>query len=309
MIIRFGTYNLLEYDPSDSGQAPRLHLVEQIIRRLDLDVLAVQEIKARRPQVGAVLAELARRVGMHCHYAPDLPAIAVGPDALHVGLLWRPGIKVLPNSFRTSHLGYPGGESLVKLTFEFADGTHVQHGSHHGHPFCANKRTDQAAHLIGVMTRPSDGPAVVGMDSNGCSAERNPDGSYYDTDPYAGQSYPDLIFQTEWDNDTAGPHTYRADRRDGQMYLAGGFRDAAVLADAPWAPTVGHWPTDPHQRRRIDVNLVTGHFAKAIVSSCVADQLPNIDPDMLQDGSDHFPAVGAYETSAIDPTYRRLPLR
>jgi hypothetical protein len=232
---------------------------------------------------------------------------------LHTGLLWRPdrGVQVIGDSFGTSHLGYPGGAPLVKVTFEFPDGTRVQHASHHGHPFCADKRRDQAAHLIGTMTRPWDGPAVVGMDSNGTSAERNRDGSYYDPDPYAGQDwYPDLIFQTKSQYDASGLRVrWVADRDDGQMYLAGGLRDVAAVLGAPWAPTVGHWPTDPHPYRRIDLSLTTEHFRDALGFYAVASQLPGIDVQLLTKASDHFPAIGSYDTQAINHDYHRMPRR
>jgi hypothetical protein len=317
-LVRYGSYNLFEYDPTDPSRAPRLALVDQVIRQLDLDVLAVQEVRAKRPDAGLALAALAERVNMECHYAPDSPAVAANDGMLHVGLLWRPGLHVVPNSFGTSHLGYPGGSSLVRLTFEFPDGVRVQHGSKHGTPFCSTKRSDQAGHAVGTMTRPEGcAPAVLCMDSNAQSAERRADGSHYDADPYThdlatGQKrewYNDLIFQVDWEYDAHGNRVWSADRSAGEMYLAGGLRDAAAVLGVPWAPTVGHWPTDPHGLRRIDWGLVTGHMVPALRGFQVATEIPDFDVELLKAASDHFPFVGAYETRDIDLSYSRLPSR
>jgi hypothetical protein len=311
MLVRYGSYNLFEWDP----ESDRSGLIVDVIRALDLDVLAVQEVKAERSNVGPALEALAELVDMDCHDELGRPTIAAADGMLHPGLLRRRGLPAV--DFRTSALGYHG-HPLATMTVEFADGTRVRHGSHHGSAFCPGKRTDQAAHAVGVMTRPEGCPqAVLCGDCNATSAERRPDGEYYDADPYThdldtGEKrvwYDDLIFQVKWSDDAYGNRMWWADRSAGEMYLAGGLRDVAAVLDVPWAPTVGHWPTDPHGKRRIDWSLCTGGMLPALRDFLVAGQIPGLDVEFLQKASDHFPFVGSYETAAIDQTFSRLPGR
>lgn len=113
--MRFGTYNLEKLFSSDSpAELERQGLVCDVIRSLDVDILAIQEVHA--PSAGkaaARLVEWARRVNMtafHSEPAWDADpeqeinkiAIGVSPHDLHIGLLWRPDrVDVVPGTFRS----------------------------------------------------------------------------------------------------------------------------------------------------------------------------------------------------------------
>ena len=107
--VRFTTYNLLDLFAADTAEA-RQHYetVVAVIRALDADVLAVQEVLAPdRAAAGERLRGLADDAGMRCEVpgspgsagaaAPDA-AVAFGGHGYHVGLMWRNGIEPVPGS-------------------------------------------------------------------------------------------------------------------------------------------------------------------------------------------------------------------
>src|SRR5690349_4721508 len=96
--VRFGTYNLLDLFGADTAEHQRHYeTVTDVIRELDADVLAVQEILA--PDAGTAarrLRQLAGDVGMNCEVpgpggadGSSEAAIAFGGHGYHVGLMWR----------------------------------------------------------------------------------------------------------------------------------------------------------------------------------------------------------------------------
>ncbi|MCK9898412.1 endonuclease/exonuclease/phosphatase family protein [Frankia sp. AgB32] len=177
----------------------------EVIRGLDADVLAVQEIIAPDVETAAArLRTLADDSGMDCAYEPGRAAIAAGRQRFHVGLLWRPGLTVVPGSFRV----YGAADfwhAPARIIFE-VDGRWVQHASHRGTPFGRHMRADQMERVVAVMTRPENRPpGLVGADWNCIGADRRTDGAYYDADPYADSAwYADLIYQTVWGYDEQG---------------------------------------------------------------------------------------------------------
>ncbi|CUU60928.1 Exonuclease III [Parafrankia irregularis] len=299
--VRFATYNMLNLFESDSAEErERYGRVVEVIRGLDADVLAVQEIIAPNVEVAAArLRALADDAGMECAYEPDRPAIAAGRQRFHVGLLWRPGLTVVPGSFRT----YGAADfwhALAKITLEI-DGRRVQYASHHGTPFGRHMRADQMERVVAVMTRPEGSPpGLVGADWNCVSADRRPDGTFYDPDPYADSDwYADLIYQTVWGYDEHGRRWHRADREPGEVLYAGGLTDAAVVLDRPWEATVGHWPGNTFGDRRIDAIRVTAEIAPALRAVEVTRT------ELARSASDHLPVTVTYETTALGTQAQR----
>jgi endonuclease/exonuclease/phosphatase family metal-dependent hydrolase len=296
--VRFATYNTLNLFESDSpDERDRYGRVVEVIRGLDADVVAVQEIIAPDVEVAATrLRTLADDAGMACAYEPGRPAIAAGRQRFHVGLLWRPELTVLPGSFRV----YGAADfwhALCKITFVI-DGAEVQHASHHGTPFGRHMRADQMERVVAVMTRPEGSPpGLAGADWNCVAADRRPDGSYYDPDPYADSAwYPDLVYQTVWGYDEHGRRWHRADREPGEVLYAGGLRDAAAVLDQPWEPTVGHWKSDnPFGDRRIDGIRITGRVIPALRHVEVTRT------ELAISASDHLPVTITYDTAALAP--------
>jgi endonuclease/exonuclease/phosphatase family metal-dependent hydrolase len=295
-VVRFATYNTLSLFESDSpDERERYDRVVEVIRGLNADVVAVQEIIAPDVETAAArLRTLADDVGMECAYEPGRPAVAAGRQRFHVGLLWRAGLSVVPGSFRV----YGAADfwhALAKITFVI-DGRRVQHASHHATPFGRRMRADQMERVVAVMTRAEGGPPrLIGADWNCISADRRSDGSYYDPDPYADSEwYPDLIHQTVWGYDERGRRWHRADREPGEVLYAGGLADAAVVLDRQWEATVGHWKTDnPFGSRRIDGVRVTAEVIPALRTIEVTRT------DLAISASDHLPVTVTYDTADL----------
>src|SRR4249920_3929925 len=102
--VKFTTYNLLNLFAADTAK-DRQHYetITGVIRAMDADVLAVQEILAPDPATAAErFRRLADDAGMRCE-VPGSPgsagpsgsgsgseaAIAFGGHGYHVGLMWR----------------------------------------------------------------------------------------------------------------------------------------------------------------------------------------------------------------------------
>ena len=272
-----------------------------MIRSLDPDVLAVQEILAAdRLTAARRLRQLADDVGL-CSEVPGPggdreTAIAVGGHGYHVGLMWRDSIEAVPGSLRCRGGGdFWHGLAVVTLD---VGGTLVRHGSFHATPFGRALRADQNERLVAAITRPAgQPPALVGGDWNTESADRIlcPGGwnLYEPADPYAGVDwFADLIYQCRWDYDSRGRRRHWADRRPGDVLWAGGLHDAAALLGAEWQPTTGHHPDDVYGahgvRRRIDGVRVTGHLAAALHAHHV------LDSALTRRASDHLPVTVEY---------------
>ncbi len=312
--VRFGTYNTLRLFEDDSAAA-REHYeqVVTVIRALDTDVLAVQEIRA--PDTASAerrLQQLAADTGRGCLVpgpgdapgrAPGRAAVAVGSRGFHVGLLWRDGIEPVGGSLRR----YGGADfwhALACVTLDVG-GVLVRHASHHATPFSSRLRADQNARLVAALTDPpGQPPAVIGADWNTESADRIRDRQsggwvrYEPADPFAAAGwFGALIYQCEWDYDDQGRRRYRADRGPGDVLWAGGLHDAAAVLRAPWQPTTGHHPDDPYGRhgvyRRIDAVRVTDPVAAALRAHQVTDT------ELTRAASDHLPVTVQYLPSAI----------
>lgn len=335
--VVFGSYNMLNLY-ADPSEEPRWRRVYDVIKSMDADVLAIQELIADDPKpddpdaddkvtaAGKRLQELAEATGLQCTLPNGQPALAAGNHRFHVGLLWKKGIT--PVGGFGAYSGSNTWHSLVKVHLDVG-GHIVQHASYHAPPFGRYRRADEAERVLSIMTRPDRPgkkgdrpPGLIAGDWNGISADRirRPgavagDGSVldewvlYDKEPYHGKvEHGDLVYQTRWTFDANGVARQFADREPGEVLYLGGLRDVAAALNAPWETTVGHWPDDdPYGERRIDIvrathDVVPALRSYAVLSKPTSDAGPGgADP---KEASDHLPILVEYEPSAI---VERLP--
>jgi endonuclease/exonuclease/phosphatase family metal-dependent hydrolase len=305
--VFFTSYNLLDLFADDS-HAGRQHYetVVGVIRSLDPDVLAVQEILAPDGTAAARrLRHLADDTGLRCEVpvpgAGAEAALAGGGHGYHVGLMWRDGIEPRPGSLR-GHGGRDFWHGLAVVTLDVG-GIPIRHGAFHASPFCRALRADQNERLVAAITRPAGAPpALIGADWNTECADRILVAGqwklYEPADPYAGVDwFADLIYQCQWDYDEQGRRRHWADRRPGDVLWAGGLHDAAALTRADWHPTVGHHPDDIYAahgvRRRIDGIRVTAELAAALRAHHVTDTT------QAREASDHLPVTVEYLPAMI----------
>ena len=262
--VRFTTYNLLNLFAADTAEE-RQHYeaIAEVIRALDADVLAVQEILAPDAATAAErLRRLADDAGMRCE-VPGSPgsglirlragaAVAFGGHGYHVGLMWREGIEPVPGSLRC-YGGRDFWHGLALVTLDVG-GTRIRHGSFHATPFSPGLRADQNVRLVAAVTRPAGraaragrrrlehrvrgpdpGPARPGT----CTSPPTP------TRAWSGST--DLIYQCQWDYDERGRRRHWADRRPGDVLWAGGLHDVAAVTGAGLA---AHDRASPGRRLR-----------------------------------------------------------
>jgi endonuclease/exonuclease/phosphatase family metal-dependent hydrolase len=310
--VLFSTYNVLDLA---SHEDDHYAAIVSVIRSLDTDVLAVQEVLAPDQESAAErLRRLADDVDMHC----DVPcrgtrtaaaggpgqfsaALAFGGHGYHVGLMWRDGIEPVPGSLRR-HGGTDFWHGLAQVTLDVG-GTLVRHASFHATPFSRMLRLAQNERLIGAISRPAGAaPALIGADWNTECADRVlADGAwrlYEALDPYADVPwFEDLVHQCEWEYDDKGARRHWADRRAGDVLWSGGLHDAAAALGAPWQPTAGHHRADVFGahgiRRRIDAIRVTAEVVLALRGHEVCESAP------AKAASDHLPVTIEYLPGAI----------
>jgi endonuclease/exonuclease/phosphatase family metal-dependent hydrolase len=310
--VRFATYNLLNLFAADTAEARgHYEAIVAVIRALDADVLAVQEILAPDAAAAAErLRGLADDAGMRCEVpgsaasagsAASDAAVAFGGHGYHVGLMWRDGIEPVPGSLRC-YGGRDFWHGLAVVTLDVG-GSLIRHGAFHATPFSRGLRADQNERLVAAVTRPAgEPPALVGADWNTECADRIRAGQrwelYEPADPYAAVDwFADLVYQCQWDYDEQGRRRHWADRRPGDVLWAGGLHDAAALIRADWQPTTGHHPDDVYGahgvRRRIDGVRVTGPLAAAVRAHEV------LDTAQTRAASDHLPVTVEYRPAAV----------
>ncbi|MFD9966157.1 endonuclease/exonuclease/phosphatase family protein [Amycolatopsis sp. NPDC058986] len=326
-MLKFGSYNLLNYtaaatdDLSEDGERQRR--VEAVIRELDVDVLAVQEVivpdhldvDERATTAAARLRTLADRVGMTCILPDGTAAVGLGNHRFCVALLWRSGIT--PVGVGRVYSGVNAWHSILTQALDVGAAQPVVFGSYHATPFGQYRRADEAERVVSTLTR-SGSPGVIGGDWNGISADRilrsrwlgEHDGDtdawvLYDVDPYVQPGirwHSDFVYQCTWDYDEDGRRHWQADRRPGEILAAGGLRDAAaVLNVTPWQPTTGHWrgdAADPYPQRRIDRVHCTADVVSALRGYEVGDT------ELARTASDHLPVVVDLDPAAITRSTR-----
>ncbi|HLK01715.1 MAG TPA: endonuclease/exonuclease/phosphatase family protein [Streptosporangiaceae bacterium] len=300
--VLFSTYNLFE--ATDSAGA-RYDSLVGVIRSLDTDVLAVQEILGPDPgSAAALLRRLAADVGLRCTVparagAPDAPvALAMGGHGFHVGLMWRDGIEPVPGTLRC--LGARDfWHGLVLVTLDVG-GTLVRHASFHAAPFGRSLRADQNERVVAALLRPpGEPPVLIGADWNTECADRlrSADGQwvrYEPADPYADVPwFPDLVHQCAWGYDESGLRRHWADLAPGEVLWAGGLHDAAAALGAPWQASCGHHPEDVYGqhgiRRRVDAIRVSAQLVPALRGHEV------LESPAARAASDHLPVTVEYQ--------------
>jgi hypothetical protein len=305
--VLFATYNTLDLLAS-RGLGGREHYrrVVEVIRDLNPDVLAVQEIRGARPQQS--LRSLAADTGLACEVpaadgAGHQVALATGSRGYHCGLLWRPDLEAVPGSFGESGAGrlwHCAGWVTLRL-----GGRLVRHASFHATPFGRPRRARQNELLVSMLTGGADGrlPLLIGADWNGESADLVPDPRtgqavlYEPGDPFAAVGWEDdMAHQCGRDDGTAGRHW--VDRSAGEVLVQGGLTDAAAALRAPWQATCGHYPGDGYGSRgvlrRIDAVRVTRQVVPALLSHSVTDT------DATRRASDHLPVSVEYAPAAVE---------
>jgi hypothetical protein len=305
--VLFATYNTLDLLAS-RGLGGREHYrrVVEVIRDLNPDVLAVQEIRGARPRQS--LRSLAADTGLACEVpaadgAGHQVALATGSRGYHCGLLWRPDLEAVPGSFGESGAGrlwHCAGWVTLRL-----GGRLVRHASFHATPFGRPRRARQNELLVSMLTGGADGrlPLLIGADWNGESADLVPDPRtgqavlYEPGDPFAAVGWEDdMAHQCGRDDGTAGRHW--VDRSAGEVLVQGGLTDAAAALRAPWQATCGHYPGDGYGSRgvlrRIDAVRVTRQVVPALLSHSVTDT------DATRRASDHLPVSVEYAPAAVE---------
>lgn len=268
---RFATYHTDGLLRENRGpERERYDQVAQVIRELDADVIAMQDLDATPEIVRRRMDDLEDMTGMTATVTPSwldeedagyaTYAIAAGTHARCTVLLWRndPGIRPEPPSLQAV-----GGEdlhhSLLTLTLEI-DSVPVTFASYQAPTIGQNARADEAEHIVTTVTPPPGMALLLGAGMNVIGASRitTADGTtrYYDPDPYAEVDwFADLVHHCDWHDDD-GVRRQRANRKATDVLVSGGLRDAAAQLDAPFAPTVGHHRLDECGRhgirRRVD---------------------------------------------------------
>jgi len=308
--VRFASYNMLDmYGSDEAGERERHAQVVAVIRELDADVIAVQELSSSPETADAGLASLADAVGMHCSIRQrsakaDLQACAVaaGPHGLHVGLMWRDGIEPLPHTWR-AYGGEDFWHSLAKITLDVG-GHQVTHASFHAAPFGRQRRNDEAEQVVAALAGPiSSPPALVGADWNTVGADRLRDEQtqqwqLYDPDPYAGAPWiSDMIYQCEWAYDDSGARRHWADRHAADILSSGGLHDVAAVLRAPWQPTIGHWPDSELSRHGITARFDAIRVTEQVVPALHTHRV--VRTSLSLSASDHLPVVIEYDPEAL----------
>jgi len=334
--LTFGSYNLLDlYDPTkshDTDDQARTERVYQVIRALDVDVLAVQEVMGDHPDPeikaksgGDNLAQLAEATGMKCALPNGKSAIGIGNARRHTGLLWKEGIT--PTGGYRAYSGTYLFNSLLKLHLDVG-GYIICGASYQAIVFGRHRRADEAEMVVSALTRPFQSahrpPGIIGGDWNGVSADRvfrpSQNGRettgagnwvFYDEEPdYQKMNTGEVVYQTTWKFNENGQPYFSTDREAGEILSIGGLRDVAAALDTPWEPTVGHWDKhDPLGKRRIDAIRVTQEVVPALLSySVISDAVSeligaeSVDP---KTASDHLPIVMEYEPSLMNTDFPR----
>jgi hypothetical protein len=308
--VRFATFNAHNlFENRNLAAQQHYRMVLELIRGLNPDVLAIQELRGRAQLARNYLRVLAHDSGMKCEIPGDgrgkpVTALALGSHGFHSGLLWRAGTDVLPGSFGESELGH-FWHSAGWATFRFGSRL-VRHASFHATPFDRELRTHENAELLSLLKQGPGGdlPLLIGADWNAESADLVLDEEsgrqvlYEPGDPFAGAQWQeDMEHQCCVADEPDGTQRHWVDRSAGEVLLAGGLHDAAAVLRAPWQATTGHFPGDGYGmigiRRRIDAIRVTADVAPALRGYRV------IDNARAQQVSDHLPVMVRYVPADI----------
>lgn len=296
-LVSVNAFNL--YDGDAPAARERFARLEELVRGLDADVLAVQEIVAREPGprdpdkrdlATTRLRRLAKAVDRQWKLDGE-PVLALGGGIHHTALLWRDGITPVPGTLgRFERDGAGMWHSMVTCVFDVG-GPRLRVGSVQLSPFDQAWGWSDAAQILRAM-HGDDVPGFIGGDFNGIGATTVPtlDGGEhdYDYDPYLRQPWhPDHVYQV----DEHG----RLDRRVAiRLERLGRMRDCARIAGAGWAATTGFHSADNHPPRRIDRWYATHHAPDAAVRGVEV-----VDHATVGHCTDHAPVILDIDPGAL----------
>ncbi|SEP53751.1 endonuclease/exonuclease/phosphatase family protein [Amycolatopsis saalfeldensis] len=301
-IITLVTANLLKYGGSPGSQElARFAEVERMLRTIDADVLAVQEIMAGAPPFapGAPgeraaaeqsLHQIADAIDRRCAVA-DEPVLALGGDRHHTALLWRKDIDVVPGTV-ARYGRSPDGmwHSMVTAVFDLG-GPVLRVGSAHLSHYDPGLSWGwhDAGQVMRAMNRRDRIPGLVGGDWNALGASEE-----YDPNPYTDDVpwHPDHAFHFD--------HEDKPDRHAAvRLELHGRFRDCARILGVDWAPTTGRHPTDNQPPRRLDRWYANRDFPDTAVSGFHV-----LAAETVGECTDHDPVVLQVDPAALAPATR-----
>ena len=303
-MLRFGTWNLWNF--GRDGVEPRFDTVAAVIRAMNLDVLAVQEVCCDPTRFQA----LAEAAGMTTTLPDGRVAIEPGGHGFGVGLMWNPDrVRPQPTTLRRFPTEFWHG--LVHLGFVVtATGTTATFGSYHASPYERPRRDSEALLVAGRITGSSIIDAgLVGADWNAVGESER-----LDVDPYADRPWkPVFVHCCEWDTDEHGsPVRWRASRTAARNLHAGGLVDVVrhlydTGRDHRRADTTGHHPVDPQPCRRIDtvratataLAAVVGHYIAGCTSASGASAAALDVLGKLRELSDHLPSITVVDPAAL----------
>ncbi|RSN60607.1 hypothetical protein DMH01_15010 [Amycolatopsis sp. WAC 04182] len=337
--VRFLSYNLFNYG-DDLEQAELAHKVirqqrEDAAKVGDALVVAVQELfagdravgvggtrwcrrwwpgaggRSKAGRAGRRLRTLAEATGLRCEYQRNRPAVGVGNQRYHPGLLWSDELS--PAGGFAVVAGQALWHAYVQLDLDVGVREPVAHGSFHARPHGLRQRADECEVVVKRVYRlPRRRATLVGLDRNGVPADlpgwppqasRATSWPEYDHDPYRVRHgepcrtvdwHPEFTFQCRTWVNADGTRGWEADRTAGRVLCDGGLVDAAAALNVTWAATVGHWPGDQAcGPRRLDSVIVTPEVVPALVSCEV------ISGALAKKASDHLPAIARYAPAAI----------
>lgn len=295
-MIRFGTFNLMNYDGTDPSQAARYEVLYSVLMGLDLDILAVQELissgpdgntgdRSKRAAAEYALCALADALGMEC-VAGTRPAVSISNTRHHTGLLWAPGIEVVAGSFMPYDSDVHGiSHGMSTAVFDVGGPKAVRAGSVHLSPFDPGLSGGwkDAGQVHRAFHREDGIHGVVGGDWQGIGSSH-----HYDPDPYEGIGWNPAI---AYHFDLYGqPDRHAAIRLERNFH----FQDCALLADAPRHSTTGHHETDRQPGRRIDRIYGTYDLPREAIT-----RFALIGPDKIGQASDHCPVLVEIDESAL----------
>lgn len=294
-MITFVTFNLLDYDGTDQAQAERYDQLTTLLIGLKPDILAVQELissgpdgntgdRSKRAAAEAALCALADAVGMNC-IANTGPAVSISNTRHHTGLLWAPGIEVVPGTFMPYDSDVFGmSHGMATAVFDVG-GPKLRAGSAHLSPFDPGLSGGwkDAGQVHRAFHREDGIPGLVGGDWQGIGSNHQ-----YDPHPYEDFEWNPAI---AYHFDLFGqPDRHAAIRIERYFH----FQDCAIVAGAPRHTTTGHHATDRQPPRRIDRIYGTYDLPAQAITGFRA-----VEPEEVGQCSDHCPVLVEFDETLI----------
>lgn len=277
----------MNYDGRDRRQAARYEFLYMLLMQLNPDILAVQELissgpdgdtgdRSKRAAAEVALSELADALGMECA-AGTRSAVSISNTRHHTGLLWTPGIEVVPGTFRPFDSDVHGiSHGMATAVFDVG-GPRLRAGSaHFSHQDPGLSGGWKDAGVVHRAFHREDGiPGLVGGDWQGLGSDHE-----YDPPPYDGVEWtPDIAYHLDpFDQ----PDRWAAIRLEKRFR----FQDCAILTNTPPHSTTGHHETDRQPKRRIDRIYATYDFPPGAITG-----FRPVEPEVVGQASDHCPVL------------------